>query len=48
MLLADGRAMDNWDSVDACWFWLTRRYLCGQSPDDLLTELEHLVAVLSR
>ena len=42
LLLADGKAMDNWDSVDACWFWLTCRYFCGQSPEDLVDLLSGL------
>lgn len=42
MLLAAGKAMDNWDSMDACWFWLSYRYLCGESPADLVDALKKL------
>lgn len=48
LLLAGGKAMDNWDSVDACWFYLTRNYLCGESPADMAAELEKLQPVLEQ
>lgn len=40
--------MDNWDSVDACWFWLAHRYFCGQSPEDLMQLLTKLGRILAQ
>lgn len=47
MLLAAGKAMDNWDCVDACWFWLAHRYLCGESPEDVVPTLSRMAPVLA-